>query len=57
MATAYTGVGDLDRAFEWLAKGFDERAPNMIYVNVGPTYDSLRGDARFQALLRRMNFP
>jgi tetratricopeptide (TPR) repeat protein len=57
MAAAYGGVGDMDRAMDWFAKGIAERAPNMIYANVGPAYDFGRGDQRFQALLRRMNFP
>ena len=57
MGTAYGGVGDLNRALEWFQKGLDERAPNMIYAKVGPTYDFARGDPRFLALLKRMKFP
>jgi tetratricopeptide (TPR) repeat protein len=57
MVSAYGGLGNLDRALEWCQKGIDERVPNMIYAKVGPAYDFARGDARFQALLERMNFP
>ena len=57
MTSAYGGVGDLDRALEWFQRGIDERAPNMIYANAGPAFDFARPDPRFQALLRRMNFP
>jgi serine/threonine protein kinase/tetratricopeptide (TPR) repeat protein len=57
MAAAYGGVGDLDRALDWFAKGLEERAPNMIYANVGPAFDFGRRDARFQSLLKRMSFP
>ena len=57
MASAYGGVGDMDRALEWTERGLTERATNMIYMKVAPTWDFGRSDPRFQALLRRMNFP
>ena len=57
MAQAYAGLGDLDRAIEWSQKGIAERSPNMIYMKAGAHYDPVRGDPRFQALLRQMNFP
>ena len=38
-------------------KGMEERAPNMLYMKVGAPWDTARGDPRFQALLRQMNFP
>lgn len=57
MATAYAGLGDLDRAVEWSRKGVEGRAPNMIYMKAGAQFDPARGDPRFQALLRQMNFP
>ena len=57
MGNAYGGVGDIDRAVEWFEKAFEERSPNMIYMKQGPPQDFARADPRFQALLRRMNFP
>jgi TolB-like protein len=57
MAVAYGGLGDIDRAVAWAEKGIQARAPNMIYMKVGATWDAMRSDPRFQALLRRMNFP
>jgi len=57
MAPAYGGVGDMDRALEWMERGLNERAPNMIYAKVAPIWDFGRGNPRFEALLRRMNFP
>ena len=57
IAQLYTMAGEKDRALEWLEKGLEVRDFSMPYVNVDPTYDTLRNTPRFQALLRRMNFP
>jgi hypothetical protein len=57
MGSAYGAIGDIDRAITWYDKGIEERAPNMIYLKVGVQWDFARGDPRFQALLRQMNFP
>jgi TolB-like protein len=57
MGSAYGAVGDIDRAIAWYQKGMEERAPNMIYMKVSPTWDAARADPRFHALLRQMNFP
>ena len=57
MGNAYGGLGDIDRAMAWYQKGMEERAPNMIYMKVNVEWDAARGDPRFQALLRQMNFP
>ena len=57
VSTAYGAIGEIDRAIEWARKGLDERAPNMVYLRVGPPWDPIRGESRFQAMLRRMNFP
>jgi TolB-like protein/Tfp pilus assembly protein PilF/predicted Ser/Thr protein kinase len=57
VATLYVWAGEKAQALEWLEKGFELRDPNMPYINVDPTFDTLRNTPRFQDLLRRMNFP
>jgi len=57
IASVYVGLGDKNRAFEWLEKAYQERSLNMAYLRVEPQLDGLRSDPRFQDLLRRMNFP
>ncbi len=57
IAVFYAGLDDRDRAMEWLEKAAQERAGLLVYLNVDPLFDSLRGDPRFQALLQRMNLP
>jgi serine/threonine-protein kinase len=52
-ALAYGALGEMDQAFEWLEKAFEEY--ELGYLKVDPYYDPLRDDPRFQDLLRRMN--
>lgn len=57
IAFIYIGLGDEERAFEWLEKSYEQRGPWLIHLKVDPMFDSLRSDPRFQDLLERMNFP
>jgi len=57
VACAYAGLGDHDAAFAWLERGFEQRAAQMNCIKVAPALAGLREDARFAALLSRMNFP
>jgi serine/threonine protein kinase/tetratricopeptide (TPR) repeat protein len=57
VACAYAGLGDHDAALTWLHRGYDERAAQMNSIKVAPALVGLREDARFGALLARMNFP
>jgi serine/threonine protein kinase/tetratricopeptide (TPR) repeat protein len=53
----YVGLGDRDRAFEWLEKAYEERAGRIVYVYGEPAFNPLRSDPRFRDLLRRLNLP
>ena len=57
LARIYIGLGDKDRAIEWLEKAYEERSTDLVWLRVEPGFDALRSDPRFQDLLRRMNFP
>ncbi len=57
IGVVYTGLGDHQRALEWLRKGFDERDPSLGWLHLHPALDPLRSDPRFAELLRRMNLP
>ena len=56
IALVYAGLGDKDKAFESLEKAFEERSTLLTYLKMDPRFDSLRGDPRFKAMLRRLNF-
>ena len=52
----YAVLGEKDKAFEWLEKGYEDRAIyNIKAMAQAPLYDPLRSDPRFADLLRRMN--
>jgi len=53
-ALLYMDVGDKDRAFEWLERGYEDRSQFMEELKVTPLFDGLREDARFAALLKKM---
>jgi serine/threonine protein kinase/Flp pilus assembly protein TadD len=52
-ARIYAGLGEKDKAFEWLEKGYEDRS--TVGITVQPPFDPLRSDPRFADLLRRMN--
>jgi hypothetical protein len=47
---------DNDEIFAWLEKGYTEHSNTLIALKASPLYDPLRGDPRFQDLLRRAGF-
>jgi len=53
-ALIYAGLGEKNEAFEQLQKAYDERAGQLIYLNVDPRFDTLRSDPRFQDLKRQV---
>jgi serine/threonine protein kinase/Tfp pilus assembly protein PilF len=54
-AVVYSGLGEMDKAFDWYEKAVDEREPLMLHFHVHPNYDPLRTHPRYKALLRKMN--
>jgi hypothetical protein len=53
-AIVYIGTGDIDRAFEWLDRTFDERSGWLAYLQVEPRLDPIRSDPRFSKLCERV---
>jgi len=56
-AIIYTGLGDKDRAFEYLDKTLAERSPLVHHIPSRPLFDPLHSDPRFAELLRKINLP
>jgi eukaryotic-like serine/threonine-protein kinase len=56
-AGIYVGLGEHDRALEYLEKSCAEHCHWLIYLRIDPSMDDLRSNARFQDLLRRVGLP
>ena len=54
IAGYYAELDERDAAFAWLERAFRERDSELVSLNVDPTFDSLRADARLADLLRRI---
>jgi tetratricopeptide (TPR) repeat protein len=52
IATLYAGLGDFDQAFAWLDKAVDDLSIGSGIM--GPTFDDLRSDPRFERLRKRL---
>jgi tetratricopeptide (TPR) repeat protein len=58
IAVIYSGLGQNDKAFEFLEKSYREKSPDIAYfLKADLRLDTLRPDARFHDLLRRIAFP
>jgi predicted Zn-dependent protease len=58
IATLYATGGEPDEALELLERAYARHdRDDLPQLKVDPRLDNLRSNPRFQALLRRMNFP
>jgi serine/threonine protein kinase len=57
VAAVYAALADRDRAFRWLEEAYQERDTFLPWLKVDPEFDSLRGDPRFDSLIRRIGIP
>lgn len=58
IAVVYAGLGQNDRAFDFLEQAYEERSFDLPYfLRADLRMDNLRSDPRFKDLMHRMNFP
>jgi len=57
VAGFYARAGERALTLDWLEKGYEQRGPGIVHLRVDPTWDALRDEPRFQALVQRMKFP
>ncbi len=53
VATIFAGLGERDRAFEWLERAIRERCEDVLLIGIDPRMDRLRSDPRFEGVVRR----
>lgn len=54
LANLYVRLGMKDEAFPWLEKAFEQHDLSLIQFKIEPIYDGLRGDPRYDALVRKI---
>jgi eukaryotic-like serine/threonine-protein kinase len=57
VASINAALGQKTQALQWLQIAYVQRDTWLVFAKVDPSMNSLRSDPRFQAILRRMNFP
>ena len=53
----YAQLGDKDRAVAALDRAWEIRDGGLMAIRNDPALDPLRGNPRFEAIVKRMNFP
>jgi hypothetical protein len=54
IARTQATLGHREEALTWLERTYDQRSGLVVYLKVHPHFDSLRGEPRFQSLLRKI---
>jgi hypothetical protein len=49
--------GECEPALQWLERAYLQREGGLSLLKSGPMLEKLHGDARFTALVHRMNLP
>ena len=57
MALVCIGLGERQRALDYLEKAYATDSEWLGYLNFDKTFNSLRSEPRFQALRKKLNFP
>lgn len=55
-AIVYKGLGENEKALDYLEKGIAEKDVRMVFLKVDPKWDDVRSEPRFIELMRVMNF-
>ena len=54
-AAVYLGLGEKEKALDWLEKAYEDRDPIFWWIDGDQLYDSLRNERRFQALVQKVD--
>ncbi len=54
-AAVYLGLGEDEKALDWLEKAYEDRDPIFWWINGDQLYDSVRNEPRFEALVQKVD--
>jgi len=55
-AIVHLGLGEKEKALDWLEEGCDRRESQLTAIKIHPVYSPLHGEPRFEAMLKRVGF-
>jgi TolB-like protein/DNA-binding winged helix-turn-helix (wHTH) protein/Tfp pilus assembly protein PilF len=56
-AIVYVGLGENEKAMDWLEKAYADHSNGLVFMKVEPELDNLHSNPRFVALQQKLNFP
>jgi serine/threonine-protein kinase len=57
IAIIYAGLGETELVFRWLERAYEDRSSWLTFLRVEPSFDSIRSDARYMDLAKRVGLP
>jgi TolB-like protein/DNA-binding winged helix-turn-helix (wHTH) protein/Tfp pilus assembly protein PilF len=57
VAIVFAGLGENDKALDWLEKAYRDRSNRVVFLKVDPELDSLRSNPRFHELQHKLRLP
>lgn len=56
IALLYNALGEQEQTFNWLERALEEGDAKLTFLKVEPKWNNLRGDEKFQNLMKRVGF-
>jgi TolB-like protein/DNA-binding winged helix-turn-helix (wHTH) protein/Tfp pilus assembly protein PilF len=57
LALLYAQLGDRGRTLALLEQGYQQRTPEILWIQCDPAYDFLHADPRYRSLIQRIGLP
>ncbi len=54
VSRVYAGMGEVEKAIDWLEKAYEDRDPLLLHIKAVPSHDYMHANPRFIALLKKM---
>jgi tetratricopeptide (TPR) repeat protein len=56
-AGIYAQWGDMRTALKWIERAYEVKDPGVAFMKADPMLEPIRREPRFQAVVRKLNFP